>query len=159
MQNNESNTVPNAKDLIALPAVAKSIFVHCKKCDADRYHVVLAHKTATSASIQCEICKAKSTFKLPKAGVTGAPRKLTGAAAKKKAESASRAKNAHANEFNALAASVEGDAVRYNMKMKFALNGKLEHPKFGLGFIRAAYSDKIEVVFSDEVRMLVHNRQ
>jgi leucyl aminopeptidase (aminopeptidase T) len=149
----------DAKTMTALPPVAKSIFVHCKKCEADRYHIVLAHKTASSASVQCEICKAKSTFKLPKAGADGAPRKLTGAAAKKKAESASRAKNAHSNEYNTLMASVQADSVRYNMKTKFTMNAKLEHPKFGTGFVKASMIDKIEVVFEDEVRMLVHNRQ
>jgi hypothetical protein len=145
-----------AENLVALPPVAKSIFIHCKKCEADRYHTVLAHKTATSASVQCEICKAKSTFKLGKKAA--GPRKLTGAAAKKKADSASRAKNSHANEYNTLAASVQGDSVRYNMKMKFPLNTKLDHPKFGVGFIKTSHNDKIEVVFEDEVRLLVHNR-
>jgi hypothetical protein len=38
------------------------------------------------------------------------------------------------------------------------VNQKLEHPKFGIGFVKAVLPEKIEVVFSDEIRSLVHNR-
>ncbi|MGE5084935.1 MAG: hypothetical protein ACM3MG_01440, partial [Bacillota bacterium] len=66
-----------------LPPVAKSFFAFCKKCDADRYHVVLAHTSATSAKIKCEICGSQKTYSLPKTQTkTGKP--LTGAAAKKR---------------------------------------------------------------------------
>jgi hypothetical protein len=146
-----------AEELTTLPPVAKSIFVFCKKCDSDRYHTVLAHKSESSASVQCEVCKAKSTWKVPK---TTAPKekKLTGAAAKRKEASANARKSAHTNEYTNLAAAAQGDAQSYNMRMKFTVNTKVEHPKFGLGVIKAAFTDKIEVVFADEVRMLVHNR-
>ena len=49
-------------------------------------------------------------------------------------------------------------SATYNMKSKFDKNTKLQHPKFGMGFIKDAMSDKIEVVFEDEVRTLIHNR-
>lgn len=147
----------------ALPPVAKSFTTFCKKCEAERYHTVLAHSTATSAKVQCEVCKAKSTYKLPKAGakakVPGEKRPLTGAALKRKEQAASAKKNAHSNEYSTLLSSVEAaDAQKYNMKNKFTVNTKLEHPKFGVGFIRAVQPEKIEVVFQDEVRQLVHNR-
>lgn len=147
-----------AEALTSLPPVAKSIFVFCKKCDADRYHTVLAHKTASSASVQCEVCKAKSTWKVPKLGVTK-EKKLAGAAAKRKEASANARKSAHANEYSSLSESASGDALSYNMRTKFTVNTKLNHPKFGIGVVKAAMADKIEVIFSDEVRMLVHNRQ
>ena len=143
-----------------LPAVAKSFSTFCKKCDAERYHIVLSHSTATSAKLQCEICKAKSTYKLPKVkAAPGTKRPLAGAALKRKETSANAKKNAHSNEYSSLLSSVEkADAHKYNMKNKFTANSKLEHPKFGLGFVRSAQPEKIEVVFQDEVRLLVHNR-
>jgi transcription elongation factor Elf1 len=141
-----------------LPPVAKSFFTHCKKCDADRYHTVVAHTTATSAKLKCEICGAASTYKLPKAGAAAkAKRPLAGAAAKRKEAAASAKKNAHAEEFQSLMNSA-GDPQSYTMKAKFNANTKLKHPKFGMGFVRTAQPDKIEVVFEDEVRSLVHNR-
>ncbi|MEZ0390695.1 MAG: hypothetical protein ACAH59_00670 [Pseudobdellovibrionaceae bacterium] len=138
-----------------LPPVAKSFHTFCKKCAADRYHTVVAHTTATSAKLKCEICGASSTYKLPK--VAGAKRPLTGAAAKRKEQAATAKKNAHTEEYSQLMSS-DGDANSYTMKAKFAVNTKIKHPKFGMGFVRAVQPDKIEVVFEDEVRNLVHNR-
>ena len=143
-----------------LPPVAKSFFTHCKKCDADRYHTVLAHPTATSAKLKCEICGAASSYKLPKAGGEAAAkvkRPLAGAAAKRKEAAASAKKNAHIEEFQSLMNSA-GDAQSYTMKAKFSANTKLKHPKFGMGYVKTSQPDKIEVVFEDEVRNLVHNR-
>jgi len=139
-----------------LPPVAKSFHAPCKKCEADRYHTVVAHTTATSAKLKCEICGASSTYKLPKAG-GAAKRPLTGAAAKRKEAAATAKKNAHSEEYSQLMNS-DGDLASYNMKAKFSANSKIKHPKFGMGFVRAAQPDKIEVVFEDEVRNLVHNR-
>jgi hypothetical protein len=140
-----------------LPAVAKSFFAFCKKCDADRYHVVLAHTSATSAKIKCEICGSQKTFSLPKAQTkTGKP--LTGAAAKKREQTMNSRKSSHRNEYEMLMANEGAPTATYNMKGKFEKNTKLQHPKFGLGFIKESMSDKIEVVFEDEVRSLIHNR-
>jgi len=141
----------------SLPPVAKSFHTFCKKCDADRYHTVVAHTTATSAKLKCEICGASSTYKLPKAGATGAKRALTGAAAKRKEAAATAKRNAHSDEYSQLM-NGDGDVANYNMKAKFSVNSKIKHPKFGMGFVKAAQADKIEVVFEDEVRNLVHNR-
>lgn len=140
-----------------LPAVAKTIFVFCKKCDADRYHVVLAHTSATSAKIKCEICGSQKAYSLPKAQTrTGKP--LTGAAAKKREQTMNSRKSSHRNEYEMLMADEKAPTASYNMKGKFEKNTKLQHPKFGMGFIKDAMSDKIEVVFEDEVRTLIHNR-
>lgn len=141
----------------SLPAVAKSFYAFCKKCDADRYHVVLAHTTATSAKIKCEICGSQKTYSLPKAQTrTGKP--LTGAAAKKREQTLSARKSSHRNEYDMLMSNENAATANYTMKGKFEKNTKLQHPKFGLGFIKEAASDKIEVVFEDEVRTLIHNR-
>lgn len=140
-----------------LPPVAKSFYAFCKKCDADRYHVVLAHTSSTSAKIKCEICGSQKTYSLPKAQTrTGKP--LTGAAAKKREQTLSSRKSSHRNEYEMLMSNEGAPTVPYNMKGKFEKNTKLQHPKFGMGFIKDAAADKIEVVFEDEVRTLIHNR-
>jgi hypothetical protein len=148
-----------SETLNELPPVAKSFHTFCKKCNAERYHTVVAHTTKSSAKLKCEICGASSTYKLPKAAkVPGAKRPLTGAAAKRKEAAASAKKNAHSAEYSELMNNSEGDTVSYTMKGNFSANTKLKHPKFGTGYVRVAQQDKIEVVFEDEVRNLVHNR-
>lgn len=146
-----------------MPVVGKSFYTFCKKCDTDRYQKVLAMPTETSAKLECEVCHSKSTWKAakPKAakapGEKAAPR---GAAAKAKANAESARAAAHIAEYENLSKSLDdAPAAAYNMKNKFEKDTKLNHPKFGLGFIRTVQPEKIEVVFSDEVRSLVHNRR
>lgn len=146
-----------------LPPVAKSFFTHCKKCEADRYHMVLTHKTATSASIECEVCHKKSTYSLPKEKSAKAKpasgRPLTGAAAKARATSESSRRNAHAAQYETLMNQYASkEAVAYSMKAKFEANQKLNHPKFGVGIVTLATPEKLDVVFQEEMKSLVHNR-
>lgn len=151
-----------------LPAVAKNIHTFCKKCNADRYHVVIAHKTANSAKVKCEVCGSHKTYTLPKApkpppvrgpvsSVGLIPEKKPRASRKPVTEEARRSQ--HLAEYEGLLQqNGVGDALAYSVSGKFKLNQKLQHPKFGLGLIRSVHQDKIEVVFSDEIRNLVHNR-
>ncbi|MFN7262495.1 MAG: hypothetical protein ACK5RO_11345 [Pseudobdellovibrionaceae bacterium] len=142
---------------MTLPPVAKTVHLECKKCACERYFVVVAHTSATSAKVKCEVCGSQKTYKLPSKNPQ--PRQLAGAAAKRKEAAAQAKKNAHSDEYNNLMASVQGETSKYSMKSNFPQNTKISHPKFGDGFVRLSYADKIEVVFSDEVRSLVHNRQ
>lgn len=140
-----------------LPPVAKSFFAFCKKCDADRYHVVLAHTTARTAKIKCEVCGSQKSYSLPKSTTAkpGAP-KVT--RARTGTESARR--SSHNAEYEALMnAQEKKQEVSYSIKGKFLLNQKINHPKFGLGIVRDVQPEKVEVIFSDEVRNLVHNRE
>lgn len=145
--------------LTELPAVAKTIYLECKKCEAERYHVVLAHTTATSAKVKCEVCGSTKSYKLPKAAKAkkvAAPKKPLKPGAKPRVTKQSKIDD-HKAEYEKLM-SGPGDTVKYNMKSSFPLHTKLDHPKFGKGVIRAAQADRIEVIFQDEIRNLVHNR-
>lgn len=139
-----------------LPPVAKSFFTFCKKCNADRYHVVLAHTTSKTAKIKCEVCGSQKSYSLPKAaGSTGAKK-----ATRPRAGSETARRSSHNAEYEAMLNAQEKTAeVSYSIKGKFALNQKINHPKFGVGVVREVQQDKVEVVFSDEVRNLVHNRE
>lgn len=142
-----------------VPVVGKSFYSMCKKCETDRYHTVLALPTDTSAKLKCEVCGASSTWKKTKAGEkkTSAPR---GAAAKAKANAEAARNAAHSAEYESLSSSLnDAPEQTYNMKATFEKDTRLKHPKFGVGFIRLAQPEKIEVVFQDEVRSLVHNRR
>ncbi len=140
-----------------LPPVAKSFFAFCKKCDADRYHVVLAHTTAKSAKIKCEVCGSQKSYSLPKAGgATKGAAKVT----RTRANSESARRSSHNAEYEAMMQAQESSKeISYSVKGHFQLNQKINHPKFGLGIVRGVHMDKVEVVFSDEVRNLVHNRE
>ena len=133
-----------------LPAVAKKIYVLCKKCGVDRYQVVTSHSGPTSARLECEVCKAKSAFKLeePKVRRSIAPKKPP----TKSKVAKDLARWAELRDQNA------AKPTPYSMKQSFEVGAALEHPKFGLGFVILISGQAIQVVFEDEERSLVHNR-
>ena len=134
-----------------LPPVAKSFFTLCKKCDVDRYHKVIAHTTAKSAKIECEVCHSKSTYSLPKTGST--IKKVTSR------KSPSTRRNSHADEYNTLMMNRGSEVgTPFNIKTKFVLDQKIEHPKFGAGFVKNVLSDRVDVMFQDELKTLMHNK-
>lgn len=137
-------------DMTQLPAVAKKIYYPCKKCECERYHVVTAHTGASTARLECEVCKAKCLFKLeePKRPRTAVP---------KKPNTKSKA-NAHIARFTELRDKNDDKPKAYNMKTEFEVGTVLDHPKFGLGFVILVTGQAIHVVFEDEERSLVHNR-
>ena len=138
-------------NLMTLPPVAKSFFTLCKKCGADRYHRVLAHTSTTSAKIECEICKAKRTYSLPKTG--------TSATKKPSTRAVSARRTSHADEFNTLMANRGEEAgTPFNIRTKFVMDQKIDHPKFGAGFVKNVLADRVDVMFQDELKTLIHNK-
>ena len=146
---------------LTLPPVAKSFYTHCKKCEGDRYHRVLAHKTATTAKIECEICKSVKTYSLPKAGsASPSARRLSGAAATGSAKKAAASARSHTGQYEIFNTNKMADeATPYSIKGSFKESQKLNHAKFGIGFVVKAYDEKIDVIFVDEVRSLMQNRK
>ncbi len=140
-------TAESAKLLTELPAVGQNVFVACKKCAADRYHKVLAHATAASAKLQCEVCKSKKTFKLPK------PKKP------KSKRPAKKNSGAAIPEWGTLKDQLGSSGILpYKMSDHFELEVAIQHPKFGLGFVMLSMPQRIDVVFEDGLKSLIHNR-
>jgi hypothetical protein len=137
-------------DMTTLPAVAKKIYYPCKKCGVERYQVVMSHTGPMSARLECEVCKAKTVFKLEEP-------KRTRTAVPKKPSTKSRVAN-HVARFTELRDKNTEKPKSYNMKTEFEVGTVLEHPKFGLGFVINTSGAAIQVVFEDEERSLVHNR-
>lgn len=135
--------------LTVLPPVSQNVFIACKKCGVDRYHKVTAHVTDTSAKVQCEVCKSKKTFKLPK------PKKPKA----KKAKSKSKSSGPASPDWPTLKEMIgTANVQNYKMGENFKEKTALEHPKFGLGFVTMSTPQKIDVMFQDGLKSLVHNR-
>ncbi|AZZ36445.1 hypothetical protein CIK05_06470 [Bdellovibrio sp. qaytius] len=146
---------------LTLPPVAKSFYTLCKKCEGERYHRVLAHKTSTTAKIECEICKSVKTYSLPKTG-SDAPsaRRLSGAAATGAAKKAAASARSHSGQYEIFTSNKMNEtAVPYSIKGSFKESQKINHVKFGIGFVTKTYDEKIDVIFVDEVRSLMQNRK
>lgn len=139
---------------ISLPPVAKSFFTFCKKCNADRYHKVHSHKTETSAKIECEVCHSKKTYSLPKPGTA---RKAPLAKGVKRVGGGRR--SSHADEYNQLMMNRGTEAgVPFSIRTKYTIDQKIDHPKFGPGFVKTVLIDRMDVMFQDELKTLMHNK-
>ena len=136
-----------------LPPVARSFSTFCKKCDTERLHKVLTHVDEKSAKIECEICKKKSTFKLGASTKAPGPKKPR----KEKVPSAPSGPNSQWLDFK----NSRGfdKARKYKLADQFIKDECVEHPKFGFGFILNTNESRIEVVFEDGQKVLVHCRK
>ncbi|OFZ13423.1 MAG: hypothetical protein A2Z20_08480 [Bdellovibrionales bacterium RBG_16_40_8] len=145
--------------MITLPKVASSFYTHCNKCEQERYHKVIAHITKASAKIECEICHSKKTYKLDEGKNKVAKVKKTTKPSKKKSAGPSleEVQNAKFKELYAKIGDVKPQP--YRMASIYPIDTKIEHPKFGVGFVAASFPDKIEVVFEDVNRHLVQGRK
>lgn len=134
----------------ALPPVAKSFVDFCTKCDAEKYHRVLVHVDEFSAKVQCEICGKKKTFSLKAKKPAKAKAKKGTKAAKSKAQVAG-------GDWKMKADQHATDPARtYSIKEKFKVNEKLQHSKFGTGFVTAISGNRITALFEDGEKTLVH---
>lgn len=136
-------------ELNSLPPVARKVFYPCKKCDVDRYQVVLAHTSSKAAKLECEVCHTKNTFKVESASTTTK-------GGKKKTTKSTR--GSHKVRWEQLTQGSSQEATPYNMKKAFEVESLIDHPKFGLGVVTALTNSSIQVVFEDQERSLVHNR-
>lgn len=136
---------------MTLPTVAKKVFYACKKCETERYQVVIAHATAKSARLECEVCKTKNLMTVEE------PKRSRSTVPKKKASASKVSKDLA--RWQQLRETQSEKPTPYNMKTVFETGAALEHPKFGLGFVIHASVQAIQVVFEDAERSLVHNRQ
>jgi hypothetical protein len=138
-----------------LPKVASNFRTDCKKCGEERYHKVLAHVNTTSAKVECEVCHSKKTYKLE--GNGSVAKAKSPKAKKSKAAATLAAMNEKYKEFIEKMGDVK--AQPYRMANTYPVDTKIEHPKFGVGFVAASLPDKMEVVFEDVSRQLVQGRK
>lgn len=136
-------------DLNTLPPVARKIYYPCKKCEVERYQVVLAHSNSKTAKLECEVCHTKNTLKIssPNSKKTSTKKKTTSS------------RGGHKLRWEELTQKADQDPTPYNMRKAFEVESLIEHPKFGLGVVTALTHSSIQVVFEDQERSLVHNRQ
>jgi hypothetical protein len=135
-----------------LPKVASNFFNACKKCGVERYHKVLTHVDAETAKLECEVCHSKKTFKIKEEKVA------TKRASKPRAKSEKKQSVSEVYQ-GLLQKYASKSSEPYRMSVEFSVDTKIEHPKFGVGFVVESFTDKVNVAFEDQSRVLVHNRK
>lgn len=134
---------------LKLPPVAKNIYLECTKCETKRYFRVLAHTSESTAKLECEVCSAKKKFTVGGEKV----------AKKVKKKRVTRKKVTDADAWAALHVE-RGDkaSIGYNVKKIFTDTDVIAHPKFGVGYITKVHPNKVEVLFEEGSKELIHGR-
>ncbi len=138
-----------------LPPVARNINVFCKKCDADRYFKVITHTSETTAKLKCEVCGASQKFSLEKEPKAAKPASTRKTPSKPRMSSKSGAKSMWLN----LQEQHKGQAVPYTIATQFRDQQSIVHPSFGVGYVTKTHAHKIEVLFAEGTKELMHARK
>lgn len=124
----------------------------CGVCKSILAHTIEAMVGESPARVHCNTCGAQHKYRPNKPG--------TKKARKTKVAGSPRARTTRATSYQKL---LEGKdlalAKRYSFHDRYAADDVLSHPKFGIGVTTTVKdSNKIEVVFEDGVKTLIHGR-
>lgn len=132
--------------------VAQEIVAYCPSCKMDLMHVIVAMDVQKIVRVICLTCRKEHGFHrphesapLPKAA---AKRSKVPATAKPHAAAAGKPRTA-SRQWNELVEQQKDIAPKpYSIQGSFSTGDKLEHTRFGIGFVtRIIEPDKIEVLF------------
>lgn len=131
-------------------ALGDNVSAYCKNCKKVIEHVVREMKGTKPKRVQCHTCDDTHPFRADKP----TPRKRGASVAKAKGSSPVDMSYASLTENRDLS-----HAKSYLMTLPFAVSDLINHSKFGIGLVTRVLVDrKIEVLFPDDTRMLVHDR-
>jgi len=136
------------------PRVGGDIDAWCTRCKQMILHTIVAMVGSTPKRVECRSCGSQHVYK------PGPPGEMKHTRAAADGTRIDRRAALRPSDYDRL---LEGRDVKnpksYSPKAVFAEGDVISHPKFGIG-VAVAKKDatKIEVMFSDGARVLVHNR-
>lgn len=138
----------------------------CTKCKLMLNHRIVAMKGGVPAKVDCQTCKTTHMFRARPPGEKAekAPKVATGMSGSSRAPRATTAEKALAAERErtrtwekSIAGKSLSDFRSYRTTEHFGDGELLRHSKFGDGVVlRIIDSNKIEVLFQDDSRILAH---
>jgi len=131
--------------------VAQNVVTMCTKCEMELNHVVVAHNAGgTVERVKCHTCGSEHKYRPDKKRAT-----------KKTSKKSIRIQEVDLTKtYEKLAQKFkEKKRLPYSMSGSFENDDVIDHKTFGMGIVISASHDKMEVVFSDEPRILVCNRE
>lgn len=140
-----------------LPAVARSIYYFCKKCNVERYFKVVTHTSPTTAKIKCEVCGGHKSYNVEEVNKSPSEKAADKANKANKTPKVKDGKASISSTWVTLKEKYEKTApVGYKVNQRFGDNDSILHPVFGLGFVTKTFPAKIEVLFSAGIKELIH---
>ncbi|RMD94547.1 MAG: hypothetical protein D6813_02050 [Calditrichaeota bacterium] len=128
------------------PEVGQELLAFCKKCKADMVHVVTVVKGGAIKKVMCKGCFNTHTYQAPSKSLS-----------KKRARTKTSSRKSQS--WTTLMGDIEeNEVVEYDFSKDLSNVKAIRHKQFGVGVItKVISSNKIEVLFHDEKKILVHN--
>lgn len=133
---------------------------YCTSCRTMRHHIIVAMVDTVPARVECLSCHKQHNYKAQPPGTRTAKKKEGGAPTKRAPrKSADKGEPAEHPLDALLAVRSSSEAREYRPAERYVVGDLLNHPSFGLGAVSAAPAPgKIEVIFRDANRLLLHDR-
>ncbi|MFH1728103.1 MAG: hypothetical protein ABIA04_06765 [Pseudomonadota bacterium] len=147
------------KDITKTP-VGKDLVCYCTKCRMDLGHRVVAHVDGLVARVVCLTCKSEHNYRPAKGIKEAAKKEEKKTKSKKIAKTKSKpTKTEQISQWHQLIAATTMEDVRmYSISSKFVPADIIDHKTFGKGFVIKELGSKIEVLFEDGNKILIHGR-
>jgi hypothetical protein len=129
--------------------VGAEVEAHCPKCKADTSHVIVSKYEDEIRRVQCKTCDDVHSYRKPRGEEEG------------EAEPVKPSKKVKAKPtWEQVMAKSKKQPRPYALGDYFKEMEIVSHPKFGVGYVTENIgSDKIEVTFQADKRVLIHNRK
>jgi hypothetical protein len=136
--------------------VGKNVDGWCTRCKLVLTHTIEAVVAGKITRVHCNTCRGQHAYRAEAPGTQAA----TAARARPASKRASAEVKTRPSEYETLLRGRTAAAARpYSMAARFKVNELITHATFGLGAVTAERDNiKIEVLFPDGARVLVHGR-
>ena len=141
-------------------SVGKEVLSFCGKCKLTLAHIIASMKGPNEVDkVICKTCKGTHTFKDPSAKKTK-PTIERVARSQGKSSSSRKVSEPHSVIWERAIQSSKENAQDYSIRVQFKTGDLINHPTFGQGIVeRSIDSNKIEVIFRDDSKVLQHNKK
>lgn len=144
-------------------ALGKNVDSWCTRCKMMLAHTVEAVVEGVPTRVHCNTCNAQHAYRPGPPGEKAAAPKKAAKASSSPRRAAPRKSSKEpagpADYARLLERCDRSNPRRYATNERFAASQVLEHPVFGTGIVLTERaSDKIDVLFADGMRTLVHRR-
>lgn len=137
----------------------KEVSAYCGKCQLKLAHIIVTMKgPQLPGRVQCKTCQATHLYKeTPMAGSTTLTRRKV--SSKKSSKKDTRSNEEVWTSALSDAKNKQQSQKSYSISENFAVGDVIDHASFGKGVVQSLMSgDKIEVIFQEQIKTLVHNK-
>jgi hypothetical protein len=138
--------------------VGKEILSHCNKCKLTLAHIIVTMKSLTVADkVMCKTCKGTHAFKDPSSA--SKPKSAVAKVLAKKSLTPKKSNRPIEEVWSETMNKINKPTKEYSIKGIFEVGDIVAHPNFGPGVVEKVIdSSKIEVLFRDDYRILIHRK-